>query len=341
MQEAPSHPGPDLPTGDPDGALAPEAIASEPVLPVPPMPIPAPPHVVSEADQRRGIMLILLVSTIFALQDGLSRHLGSVIPPVVVVMLRYWFLAVFVTFLAARAPGGLRAAIRTKRPVLQIMRGLLIALEIVVVLEAFVRLGLVETHAVFSAYPLLAVLLSILLLGEKVGWRRSAAVIVGFIGVLIILRPGTGVFSPAALLALLSAFMFALYGVLTRLVSRDDPPMTSFFWMGITGFVAITLVGLSQWQPLPVKDWGWMALLCLTGAIAHGLMIRAYSLAEASALQPFTYTQLIWVVLVGMLVFGETVAPAVWLGGAIVVSAGLFTVLRTRKRQQEDAPEAG
>lgn len=293
------------------------------------------PALPTEGNTRKGILLILLVSTIFAVQDGLSRHLGAIIPPAMVVMIRYWFLIVFVTLLAMRHPGGLRAAICTRRPLLQIARGVIVALEVVVILEAFVRLGLVETHAVFSVYPLLTVLMSILVLDEKVGWRRSLAVAIGFVGVIIILRPGFGVFRPAALLGLLSALMFATYSVLTRLVSRDDPPMTSFFWMAAAGFVVITLFGLPQWQPLPRAEWGWMALLCVTGAIAHGLMIRAYALAEASALQPFTYTQLLWVVLIGMTVFGETVAPAVWLGGAIVVGAGLFTVLRTRKREKE------
>lgn len=305
-------------------------------IPAPAGPSPmAPGTPPSESSTRKGILLILLVSTIFALQDGLSRHLGAVIPPVMVVMLRYWFLVVFVTLLAARAPGGLRATMRSRRPLLQIARGLLISLEVVVILEAFVRLGLVETHAMFATNPLLTVLLSVLLLGEKVGWRRSLAVAVGFVGVIIILRPGGGVFSPAALLGLLSAFMFALYTVLTRMAARYDPPMTSFFWMGATGFVVMTVLGLPQWQPLPPAEWGWMALLCVTGAIAHGLMIRAYSYAEASVLQPFTYTQLLWVIAVGMVVFGETVDPAVWLGGAIIVGAGLFTLLRTRKREKE------
>lgn len=295
------------------------------------------PVVPDAASQRRGIVLILITSTIFALQDGLSRHLGAIIPPVTVVMIRYWFLILFVTALAARQPGGLRAVIRSRRPFLQIARGVLLSLEVVVILESFVRLGLVETHAMFATNPLLVVLLSILLLGERVGWRRSLAVAVGFVGVLIILAPGGGVFSPTALLGLVSAFMFALYTVLTRLASRHDSPMTSFFWMGATGFVVLTVIGLPQWQPLPMQEWGWMAILCVTGSVAHGLMIRAYAQAEASVLQPFTYTQLLWVILVGMIVFGEAVAPRVWLGGAIVVGAGLFTLLRTRKREQEQA----
>ena len=291
----------------------------------------------SAASTRKGILLILLCCTIFAMQDGISRHLGSIIPPTVVVMIRYWFLLFFVTALAMRQPGGLRATIRSRRPLLQIARGVILALEIVVALEAFVRLGLVETHAIFASNPILIVALSVLLLGEKVGWRRSLAVAVGFIGILIILRPGSGVFSPEALLALLSAFMFALYTVMTRMAAHDDSPMTSFFWMGAAGFVVMTVIGLPQWQPLPVEDWGWMAVLCLTGSVAHGLMIRAYSYAEASVLQPFSYTQLLWIILLGMLIFGETIEPAVWLGGAITVSAGLFTLLRTRKREQEDA----
>lgn len=319
---------PDLPTrasAPPTGAPAPAPSAPRGISAGPGRPPLAP----REDRQGLAIFLMCLVSLIFAVQDGISRHLSAAYSPVFVTMLRYWFFALFVLAMAARGPGGLRAAARSHHPVLQVTRGLLLVFEVVIMLAAFVRLGLVETHAVFTAYPLLVVALSGPVLGERVGWRRWAAVGVGFLGILVILQPGLRVFSPWAILPLVAALMFALYGLLTRLVSARDSAETSFFWTGIAGVVGITAVGLWQAEPIAPPDWPWMAVLCLTGAFSHYLLIRAYSLAEASSLQPFSYTQLVWVSLIGVLLLGERVAPNVIGGMGIIVGAGLFTWWRT------------
>jgi drug/metabolite transporter (DMT)-like permease len=277
-----------------------------------------------------AIGLMCATAFIFALQDGFSRVLGQAYPPVLVVMFRYWVFALFVIALVARQPGGLKRAVRTKRPVTQILRGVILVLEVLIMVEAFVRLGLVETHAVFTAYPLLVAALSGPVLGEKVGWRRWTAIGIGFVGILVILQPGSGVMRIEALLPFVAALMFALYGLLTRHVSRDDPPMVSFFWTGVAGAVAITLVGIWDWQWLAPIDWIWMAGLCVCGMTSHYLMIRAYEMAEASALQPFAYTQLVWVSIIGVTIFGEVLRPNVVVGAVIVVMAGLFTLWRAR-----------
>ncbi len=308
----------------------------------PPAAVPAPAAVSPAA--RRGdrpalaILLMILVSLIFSVQDALSRYLGSNYPPVLVVMLRYWFFALFAIALAARQPGGLRAAVRTRHPWLQIARGLLLVTEILVMLVAFVKLGLIESHAVFIAHPLIIVALSGPVLGERIGWRRWAAVAVGFVGILIILQPGVRVFSPWAALPLLSALMFAVYVLLTRMVSAKDDATTSLFWTGIAGVAGITVVGLGQMQPLAPADWLPMATLCVTGVAGHYLLIRAYSLAEASSLQPYSYTQLIWVSLIGLLFLGETVGANVVIGMIIIVAAGLFTWWRERQKRAQLPP---
>lgn len=295
-------------------------------------PPPLPPILPPPAPDRTGLAILLMCVTafIFAMQDGFSRVLGETYPPVLVVMIRYWVFAIFVIAMVARQPGGLKRAIRTKRPVTQIFRGVLLVLEVLIMVEAFVRLGLVETHAVFTAYPLLVAALSGPVLGERVGWRRWTAIAIGFAGILVILKPGGGVIRIEALLPFAAALMFALYGLLTRHVSRDDPAMVSFFWTGVAGAAAITLVGIWQWQWLAPLDWVWMAGLCLCGMTSHYLLIRAYELAEASALQPFAYSQLVWVSFIGVLIFGEVLRPNVIIGAAIVVAAGLFTLWRAR-----------
>ena len=282
---------------------------------------------------RLGIWLMVATTFVFAMQDGISRHLATEYNVLMVIMIRYWFFAAFVMAVAARQAGGIRRAAATRQPWLQIGRGVLLAGEVCVMVTAFVLLGLTESHAVFAVYPLLIAALSGPLLGERVGWRRWAAIGVGFLGVLIVLQPGWGVFDPAALVALLAAFMFALYGLLTRLAARHDSAAVSFFWTGVAGAVLTTAIGIWFWEPMRPEDWGWMALLCLTAAFSHWLLIRAYEVAEASAVQPFAYLQLPFAAALGMAVFGETLRANVAIGAAIVVGAGLFTLWRARVRE--------
>ncbi|WP_424988046.1 DMT family transporter [Microbulbifer sp. S227A] len=277
-----------------------------------------------------GVTLMIATTVVFALQDGISRHLAGEYNTMMVVMIRYWFFAAFVIALAARARGGLRAAMRTSQPMIQITRGLLLAAEICVAVFGFTVLGLIESHAVFACYPLLIAALSGPILGERVGWRRWSAIAVGFIGVLIILQPGIGVFDPLAIIPLVSSVMFAVYGLLNRYAARRDTTATSFFYTGTVGAVLMTGIGIWFWQPMAGPDWLWMGALCITGVLGHWLLIRCYEAAEASAVQPFAYFQLVFASLLGMVVFGETLRDNVAIGAAIIVAAGLFTLWRER-----------
>lgn len=280
---------------------------------------------------RLGILLMIATTFVFAVQDGISRHLAGEYNVLMIVTIRYWFFAAFVIAIARRQVGSVRAAAATRQPLLQIFRGLLLAFEICVMVTAFVYLGLVEAHAIFTCYPLLIAALSGPILGENVGWRRWSAIGVGFIGVLIILKPGVAVFSPAAAIPLFAAFMFALYGLLTRYAARKDSTATSFFWTGVVGAIALTPLGLWMWEPMAGSDWWWMGALCITGVSGHWLLIKTYEVAEASAVQPFAYLQLVFASTIGITVFSETVAPNVAFGAALVVAAGMFTLWRTRR----------
>ena len=286
----------------------------------------------TEQNTRLGIWLMVTTTFIFAVQDGISRHLAGEYNVLMVVMIRYWFFAAFVMTVAARKAGGLRAAAATSQPLVQGFRAVLLVAEICVMIFGFTLLGLVESHAVFACYPLLIAALSGPVLGESVGWRRWAAIGVGFIGVIIILEPGFGVFQPQAVVPLMAALMFALYGLLTRYVARRDSAATSFFWTGTVGSVAMTAVGAWFWEPMSGPDWGWMALLCVTGALGHFTLIKCYEVAEASAVQPFAYLQLAFASALGLMVFGETIRLNVALGTALIVAAGLFTLWRQRQK---------
>lgn len=279
---------------------------------------------------------MVLTMAIFAVQDGISMHLTSTYNVFMVVMIRYWFFASFVLTISARQAGGLRNAARTRQPLVQAFRGLLLAAEIIIMMFALVKIGLVESLAIFTANPLLVAALSAPILGEVVGWRRWFAIFIGFAGVLIILRPGFGVFSPWSLFAVASALMFAVYALLTRYVARQDSAATSFFWTGTVGAVFMTAVGIWFWEAMTPSDWAWMGALCVTGALGHYLLIKVYEISEASAVQPFVYFHFVFAAIIGVLIFAETVEPNVALGCAIVVAAGLFTLWRERVAAQQD-----
>jgi drug/metabolite transporter (DMT)-like permease len=285
---------------------------------------------------RLGIWLMCATSFVFAVQDGISRHLAAEYNVLMIVMIRYWFFAAFVIAIAIRTQGSIRVAAATSQPFLQITRGLLLAAEICVMVFAFVKLGLIESHAIFASYPLLVAALSGPILGETVGWRRWTAIAIGFVGVLMILQPGVGVFSSYAVIPLTSAILFAIYGLLTRYAARRDKAATSFFWIGVVGAIGMTCVGVWFWEPMIGPDWIWMGALCITGVTGHFLLIKTYEVAEASAVQPFAYLQLVFATSIGISVFGEKLEFNVAIGACIVVAAGLFTLLRARPVNRPD-----
>ena len=283
-----------------------------------------------ENNTRLGVLLMFGTTFVFAVQDGLSMHLSSTYNVFMVVMVRYWFFAAFVMTISAKKAGGLRKVAQTRQPYLQAFRGILLATEICIMVTGFTFLGLVESLAIFSSYTLIVAAMSGPILGETVGWRRWIAIVVGLFGVLIILKPGLGIFSSYAIIPLVAAFMFALYSLLTRYAARQDSSATSFFWTGVMGCIVMTAVGAFNLQNMIITDWILMLCLCLTGATGHWLLIRCYEVAEASEVQPFTYLQLVFGATIGVLVFGEVIEANVAIGAVLVVAAGLFTLWRAR-----------
>ena len=272
---------------------------------------------------------MILTTAIFAVQDGISRHLGAHYSVMTVVMFRFWFFAAFVVLLSATREGGIARVARSRALGLQIFRGVLLVFEICVTVLSFVLLGLIPSHAIFATCPLIIAALAGPVLGERVGWRRKAAIGVGLFGVLVILRPGFHVFSPVALVPLAGAFLFALYGLLTRRVARGDSAETSFFWTGVAGAVAITAVAPFWWTPMQGwADWTWMLVLCAFGVLGHFLLIKVYAVAEAGTVQPFAYFQLVFISILGTTLFDER--PDVWTvaGAGLILVAGLYTVIR-------------
>ncbi len=278
--------------------------------------------------RNKGITFVLMAITIFAIQDGISKHLGALYPPIFVAMIRCWAFATFVLILARKSSGGFAGVAASRKPFLQVARGVLLAAQIVVAITSFATVGLAQAQAIFQSTPLLVTLLSVPLLGEQVGWRRWLAITAGFIGVLLIINPGTGAFDAGVMLPLSGSLMFALYAIATRLVSRADTAMTSFFYTGIAGAVAMTIIGTFYWTTLAPFDWVWMTVLCTTGIAGHYCLIRAYDLMDAVTVQPLMYIQLVFACIMGVALFDETLSLHMIAGSCIVVGAGLFTVWR-------------
>ena len=288
-------------------------------------------------DNRAGIWLMIGAVAALTVQDGLSRHLAGEYTVWQTIMTRYWFFAGFVLLLALRQPQGFRAAVTTRRPGLNLARAVLHISEICLIVASFTLIGLINTHAVFAVCPLLVAALSGPVLGERVGLARWLAIGAGFCGILIILRPGSDLFSPLALLALGSAALFALYSVLTRLATRAEPSFVAFFWSGILGAVLMSAIGIWFWQPMPLEDWGLTVANGGFAILANWLVIRCYTRAEANVVQPFAYLQLVFVMLMGVAVFGEPLELATLIGAAVVVGAGLVTLVRVGRAQEQGA----
>jgi drug/metabolite transporter (DMT)-like permease len=280
---------------------------------------------------RLGIILMIATMIVFSIQDGLSRYLAESYNVISVVMIRYMFFMLFVMAYSARLSGGIIGVATSRQTSLQIARGILLVAQICVAVLSFSTVGLVNFHAVFASYPLMVMALSVPILGEVVGWRRWLAVSIGFIGVLIILRPGSAMFDSASILPVIAAFMMAVYGIMTRYAARQDSAQTSFFWTAIAGGVAMLVIGPFFWQPPQGHDWWWMGLLCLTGTGGHFLLIKALDSTKASTIQPFAYLQLVFASTIGILVFGDSLDPMLIAGSAVIVGSGLFALQRERQ----------
>ncbi len=286
----------------------------------------------TDKDATKGIWLMIAAVTVFAMQDGFSRHLAETYNTFMVIMIRYWVFAAFVLVLAWRQPQGFVSAVRTHHPWLHLLRATLLIAEVCVIVYGYTQIGLINSHAIFAVCPLLVAALAVPLLGERIPWQRWAAIGAGLVGVLIILQPGSGVFSLASLLPLAAATMFAIYSLLTRLTTRDEPAFVALFWSGIIGCVLVSVIGLPKWEPMLGADWLWMTVYALLAILGNWLLIRCYEVAEASSVQPFAYLQILLVTLIGIVVYDEALRSPVLIGGAIVVGAGLFALFHSTRQ---------
>ena len=280
-----------------------------------------------------GISLMVVTTFMFSTMDGVSKYLAETNNVFTLVTFRYWFIALIIIISCIFIKNSFATIIKTKQPYVQFSRGLILSLNNCLVVYTFTLLGLVETHAIIACYPLIVAGLSVPFLGEKFGWRRWTAILTGFIGVLIILRPGSSVISEGSIFAIIGAVMFAVYLILTRYVSRLDTAVTSFFWTGIGGTVTMTVISFFIWEPIPQKDFLWLLTMCILSSGSHFLMVKTLQVAEASVIQPFSYLQLVFGSIIGVMIFAESIDFMIIVGVTIVIGSGLFTTWREHKKK--------
>jgi drug/metabolite transporter (DMT)-like permease len=279
--------------------------------------------------ELRGILLTLLAMGLFGCMDGISKLLVEHYPPTLVLWLRH-AAAIPVAFLILARQHPIRL-LRPRAPKLQLARIIILIVEMNLVLMAFRIMPLADTQAILASTPLFVTALSVAFLREQVGWRRWLACTVGFTGVLIIIRPGLSVLQPGAIIALVSAGLYAVYNVLTRRVAAIDRAETSFLLQIVLAALLLSLVGPFFWVTPAPAHWPLIMAQATLGALAQLCLIHALATAPTVVVQPFTYTLLLYGIGIGYL-FGEVPDLPMLLGGALVVGAGVYAAIRSHKQ---------
>jgi drug/metabolite transporter (DMT)-like permease len=286
-----------------------------------------------EARRQRliGIGLMCGAVALFAALDAIAKYLGGYLDTLQVVSLR--FISAFVIALIFFNPITKPDLVKTKRLGLQVVRGLMLVSTTICNFMAFRYLQLDEALAILFATPFLVAALAGPVLGEWVGWRRWTAIAVGFAGVLVIIRPGmSGGMQWAAIFSVAAAIFYACYGIATRMVSRSDPSDTTLFYGNLVAVVAMGPLLPFVWGgPLTWFDIGLIVAMGTLGSVSHYLLIAAHRRAPASVLSPFIYTQIVWAIALGYLVFANMPTQWTLIGSAIVVASGLYLIHRERK----------
>lgn len=275
---------------------------------------------------------------IIPVMDAIAKILGNTISPLQVTWGRFFFQAVImgIAILAIYGP----AMLRPKRPMVHAIRGLLLAVATSFFFFSLLYLPLADAIAIFFVQPMLLTLLSAIFLGETIGWHRRAAVIIGFLGALLIIKPGSNSFTIAALLPVAAALFFSGYLVVTRSVANIDHPMTMQFASGLGATLAISiglipgsLAGNDLWgAAIPNSiQWTYLATIGFIAAFGHLLVVIAVNRAPTSVLAPFGYVEIIAATGLGWLIFNDWPDALSWLGIAIIVFSGLYVFVREQR----------
>ncbi|HXQ66346.1 MAG TPA: DMT family transporter [Alphaproteobacteria bacterium] len=278
-------------------------------------------------DPVGGSLLLVGAMLLFSLSDASSKILAQSLPVLEIAWLRY--LAFVLLVAPATARQGLWS-FYSPRPMLQAWRGLGLLGSGLLFIWALRYLPMADATATGFVSPLFTTALSIPFLGEKVGIRRWAAVVIGLLGVIIIVRPGTSAFNPASAFPILSAASWSLAMVITRRMSGTDSTITMLAYAAVVGFLALSAALPFVWVTPNLEQLALAGFIGLASTGGQWLTVKAYRRADASLLAPLSYLQLVWSTLLGFLVFSAIPDHATILGAAIIVASGIYTAHRER-----------
>ena len=281
----------------------------------------------------KGIALILASTVFLGVSDVTAKYLSATLPSIEIAWIRFTVFAVIMV--PAMMPGSPLFALPTDRLRLQLLRGLTVLASSLFFISGLRFLPIAEASATGFVAPLFVTALSIVFLGEKVGLRRWIATAVGLIGVFIILRPGFGAFHPAAFFPIVSALAWACTLIMTRMMSGTERAVTVMAYSSIVGVCILTAMVPFVWVTPSWHDILFGIFIGVASTAGQWIVVLAFRYADASVLAPFSYMQLLWVSILGFLVFGEL--PDVWTvtGAAFIVASGLYTAHRERVRQSQ------
>ncbi len=279
------------------------------------------PSILEVENIPRGIALMLVTTLFFVLIDTCAKQLSQTLPVSEVVWARFFFHLLVVLVLLGRRT--IRSA-RTNRPVLQIFRSALLLSTTFLFFTGIRHVDLAMASSIMFLSPILITVLSVPLLGERLGFRRVLGVFVGLIGALIIVRPGLGEVPLTALYFVAAACTNALYQLSTRMLRQEDDAYTTLLYTALVGAVLATLVAPIEWVTPTSAEWGLMVGMGTFGAFGHFTLIRAFQSAPPSALMPFAYSGLIWATLFGYLVFANLPDGFTILGAIIIATSGFY-----------------
>lgn len=281
---------------------------------------------------NKGIALMIFTTFIFAMQDTLTKVLGTTMPVLQFLGIRYLVFFAFACWWTTRKRP-LREVVKVNNVPIQLLRGVLLGVESLLFAWVLQHIGVGQMHSIFACFPLIVTALSPLVLGEKVAKVRWFAILFGFVGTLIIIGPGSESFSIYSWAAVACAVLFAIYSLLTRYVASTDSADSSLFYTGLMAAAVNAPFLPFVWEPIPLAVGIKVAGLCLLSILSHYSMIQALKYTPAVILQPFNYFVLPWVLLFGFLVFGEVASVSQLVGVSLVVSSGLFIVYYQRRFQ--------
>ncbi|CAM5347285.1 EamA/RhaT family transporter OS=Stutzerimonas stutzeri OX=316 GN=CXK95_05270 PE=4 SV=1 [Stutzerimonas stutzeri] len=276
-----------------------------------------------------GVLLILLSGLLLASHDGLAKHLSGLYPVFLVIWARYIAQTVLMTLLFVPRMGP--RVLRTRRPGAQLLRGLSLVGVSLLFINGLHYIPLAEATAVIFLTPVLVTIASALL-GERIGRSQWIALGFGLLGVLIIVRPGSALFTPAALLPLGAALSFTLYQLVTRRLAGTEHPVTSNYLTSLVGCVVLSGLVLLNWRTPTLHDAALMAALGGMAMLGHLLLTQAFRYASAAMLAPFTYGQIVFAGIVGFFAFGHAPDGGALLGMAIIIASGLGMAYVQRRR---------